>query len=62
MRHLICVIGMVLVIEGLPYMTYPEWTKSYLRKIMDIPNLSLRLLGLTAVSIGLLLLFFGTRG
>ena len=61
MKYLICVIGMVLIVEGLPYMTYPEWIKSYLRKIMDIPNASLRVLGLAAVSIGLLLLFFGTR-
>ena len=61
MKYLICVIGMVLVVEGLPYMTYPEWTKSYLRKIMDIPNSHLRIMGLTAVAIGLLLLFLGTR-
>jgi uncharacterized protein len=60
MKYLFCVIGMVLVIEGLPYMTYPEWTKSYLRKIMDIPNSNLRILGLVAVAVGLLLLFFGT--
>ncbi len=52
---------MVLIVEGLPYMTYPEWTKSYLSKIMDVPNSNLRVLGLVAVAIGLLLLFFGTR-
>jgi uncharacterized protein YjeT (DUF2065 family) len=61
MKYLICVIGMVLIVEGLPYMTYPEWTKSYLRKIIDIPNSNMRVLGIAAVSIGLLLLFFGTR-
>jgi uncharacterized protein YjeT (DUF2065 family) len=52
---------MVLVIEGLPYMTYPEWTKACLRKLMEISNASLRVTGLLAVSIGLLLVYFGTR-
>jgi len=61
MKYFICVVGMVLIVEGLPYMTYPEWIKSYLSKVMDIPNSSLRLMGLAAVSAGLLLLFFGTR-
>lgn len=61
MRYFICVIGMVLIVEGLPYMTYPELIKSYLRKIMDIPNSNLRILGLAAVVAGLLLVFFGTR-
>lgn len=61
MKYFICVIGMVLVIEGLPYMTYPEWTKACLRKLMEISNASLRVMGLLAVSIGLLLVYFGTR-
>jgi uncharacterized protein len=61
MKYFICVIGMVLVIEGLPYMTYPGWLKSYLGKIINIPDSNLRVLGLAAVSVGLLLLFFGTR-
>ncbi len=61
MKYFICVIGMVLVIEGLPYMTYPEWTKAYLRKLMEISNASLRVMGLLAVSIGLLLVYSGTR-
>jgi len=61
MKYFICVLGMVLVVEGLPYMTYPDWTKAYLRKLMEISNVALRVMGLLAVSIGLILVYFGTR-
>jgi hypothetical protein len=61
MKYLVCVIGMVLVLEGLPYMTYPDWTKARLRKLMDIPGATLRVMGLAAVAVGLALVYFGTR-
>lgn len=61
MKYFICVVGMVLVVEGLPYMTYPEWTKAHLRKLLEISNVALRVMGLSAVVIGIILVYFGTR-
>lgn len=53
--------GMVLVVEGLPYFTFPDKIKSYLRKLTDIPDNTLRIMGFAAVIVGLLLVYFGTN-
>jgi uncharacterized protein YjeT (DUF2065 family) len=52
--------GMVLIVEGIPYFAFPDKIKTYLRKLTDIPNAKLRIIGSIAVVIGLLLLYFGT--
>jgi len=35
MKFFLCVIGMVLIIEGLPYFAFPEKLKTYFQKISD---------------------------
>jgi uncharacterized protein YjeT (DUF2065 family) len=60
MKYFICVLGMVFVIEGLPYFTYPDRIKSYLRKLTELPDAKLRIMGAVAVSLGLVLVYFGT--
>ncbi|MBN2398621.1 MAG: DUF2065 domain-containing protein [Deltaproteobacteria bacterium] len=59
MKFFLCVIGMVLIIEGLPYFAFPEKIKSYLLKVYDTPEGTLRLLGLAAVIAGLALVYLG---
>ncbi len=59
MKFFLCVIGMVLIIEGLPYFAFPEKIKAYLLKMHEIPGSTLRILGLAAVITGLLLVYFG---
>jgi uncharacterized protein YjeT (DUF2065 family) len=61
MDYFLCVMGMVLVVEGLPYLTFPDRIKSYLRKLTAIPDTTLRIIGSLAVIIGLLLVYFGRR-
>jgi hypothetical protein len=34
MKYFLCVLGMVLILEGLPYFAFPEKIKAYLMKIM----------------------------
>jgi len=60
MKYFICVLGMVFVIEGLPYFTFPIQIKTYLRRLTEVPNTTLRILGAVAVTLGLLLVYFGT--
>jgi uncharacterized protein YjeT (DUF2065 family) len=60
MKYFICVLGMVFVIEGLPYFTFPNQIKSYLRKLTELTDTKLRILGAVAVFLGLLLVYFGT--
>ncbi len=59
MKFFLCVIGMVLIIEGLPYFAFPEKIKAYLLKVHEIPGSTLRILGLAAVITGLLFVYFG---
>jgi uncharacterized protein YjeT (DUF2065 family) len=60
MKYFFCVLGMVFVIEGLPYFTFPSQIKTYLRRLTEVPNTTLRILGAVAVTLGLLLVYFGT--
>jgi hypothetical protein len=57
----LCVLGMVFIIEGLPYFAFPEKLKVYMAKISSIPESTLRLLGICAIITGLILLYFGRR-
>ena len=59
MDYFFCVMGMVLIIEGLPYLAFPEKLKPYLIKITTLPDATLRIIGISAVVLGLLLLYFG---
>jgi uncharacterized protein YjeT (DUF2065 family) len=59
-KFFLCVIGMVLVLEGLPYFAFPEKIKSLYLKIQEISDTNLRMLGFLAMVFGLLLVYFGT--
>ena len=60
MKYFFCVIGMVLILEGIPYFAFPDKLKSYLRKLTDIPDTTLRIMGSVAVIVGLIFVYFGT--
>jgi uncharacterized protein YjeT (DUF2065 family) len=59
--YFLCVIGMVFIIEGLPYLVFPEKLKIYLIKISTLPETMLRVMGIGAIVLGLILLYFGRR-
>jgi uncharacterized protein YjeT (DUF2065 family) len=59
MKYFLCVIGMVMVIEGLPYFAFPEKMKFWIRKIAATPEGSLRRFGLVLMVLGLVLVYFG---
>ena len=61
MDYFLCVIGMVFIIEGLPYLVFPEKLKIYLIKISTLPETTLRIMGIGAIVLGLILLYFGRR-
>ncbi|HCP08195.1 MAG TPA: DUF2065 domain-containing protein [Candidatus Moranbacteria bacterium] len=61
MKYFLCVLGMVFILEGLPYFISPEKLKKYLAKITAVPDSTLRLLGLASMIAGLILLYFGRR-
>lgn len=59
MDFFLCVLGMVFIVEGLPYFAAPEKIKVYLLKIVEMPEGSLRIFGFTAIATGLLLVYLG---
>ena len=61
MKDFLCVLGMVFIIEGIPYFVFPEKLKIYLTRITTMPDSILRFLGISAMIAGLILLYFGRR-
>ena len=59
MKYFFCVIGMVMIIEGLPYFAFPEKMKAWVQKIYEIPDEGLRRFGFLLMLIGLGLIYWG---
>jgi uncharacterized protein len=59
MKFFLCVIGMVMIIEGLPYFGFPDRMKAMMRVILEMPDDSLRKLGFGLMVAGLALVYFG---
>ena len=55
-------LGLVFVLEGLPYFAFPERMKGYLLKIAEIPDGQLRIFGFLSVIGGLAVIYFSRRG
>jgi hypothetical protein len=61
MDDLLTVLGLLLVLEGLPYFAFPERFKSWMAKVLDLPESTLRIYGLLSMVIGLFLIFLARR-
>lgn len=59
MDFFLCVIGMVMIIEGLPYFAFPDTLKSFVQKIGEIPSNTLRVSGFILMLAGLVLVYMG---
>ncbi len=61
MKFFLCVLGMVMVVEGLPYFASPAKMKLVLEKVFELPDKSLQKFGLVLMLAGILLVFLGKR-
>ena len=61
MKFFLCVVGMVMIIEGLPYFAFPEKMKFWIQKISETPDGSLRRFGLVLMFLGLVFVYFGRK-
>ncbi len=59
MKFFLCVVGMVLIIEGLPYFGFPDKMKTMMEKLREIPDGSLRVFGFALMLLGLFLVYIG---
>jgi len=58
MNFLLCLLGLVIFVEGLPYFLSPNKMKKWMLSIQEIPNPHLRIMGLLAMALGLLITYF----
>ncbi len=61
MDFFLCVIGMVMIVEGLPYFAFPEKMKNWIQQVIDIPDSTLRKFGLVLMLLGLGIIYVGKR-
>ncbi len=59
MEFFLCVLGMVMIIEGLPYAVIPEKMKLWIQKVIEMPDSSLQRFGFALMLIGLWLVYMG---
>ena len=55
MKLLTLLLGLILIVEGLPYVAAPEAMQNWLKKMSDINPNQLRGMGLFAMLLGLLI-------
>ena len=62
MKFFLCVVGMVMIIEGLPYFAFPAKMKHWMLQIQAMPDDILRRFGLALMAAGLALTYLGKAG
>lgn len=55
MKLLLLLIGMVFILEGLPYVAFPEAMRTWLARLSQTPAGHLRVMGLAAMLFGFIL-------
>ncbi len=56
MKFFLTLIGLILVLEGLPYVASPEAMRHWLRQLVNMEPRQLRIMGLIAMTVGFALL------
>jgi len=57
MRLLLCLLGLLLVVEGIPYFAFPDKMKKWMARIQETPDSQLRIMGFAAMCTGLVLAY-----
>lgn len=59
--YFLCVFGMLMIVEGFPYFAAPSKIKIWIQKLVEMPDSSLRIMGLLLMLAGLGLVYLGRR-
>lgn len=54
---LLSILGALLVLEGIPYFGFPGTVKRWALVLQEMPEKTLRILGLVIMAVGIILLF-----
>ena len=61
MKMLITLIGLVLILEGLPYVASPEAMQRWLKQLAEMHPDTLRIIGVFAMAAGFILCFLAQK-
>lgn len=59
MDFFLCVLGMVMIFEGVPYFLSPSKMKTWIRQLLTLPDANLRTFGAVLMGVGLMLVYLG---
>jgi len=59
MQFFLCVLGMVMVVEGLPYFAFPDKMKMLIQKVLEMPDSTIRKFGFVLMLMGIGLVYIG---
>jgi uncharacterized protein YjeT (DUF2065 family) len=57
MKLLLCLLGLVLLVEGIPYFVFPDSMKRWMKTVQGIPDSKLRAMGFLAMCAGLIMVY-----
>lgn len=57
MKLFFLLIGLILVLEGLPYFAFPDKMKTWMKKVQEVSDTHLRIMGFVAMCIGLIIVY-----
>ncbi len=61
MDFFLCVVGMVMIMEGVPYFAFPNTMKVFIEKVLEMSDSTLRRFGFMLMLFGLCLVYLGKR-
>ncbi len=61
MDFFLCVIGMVMIVEGFPYFAFPKRMKFWVTRVLEMAEGTLQRFGLILMILGLFLVYFGKK-
>jgi len=59
MKFFLCVVGMVMVVEGFPYFAFPQKMKFVIQKVIEMPDKALQKFGFVLMLLGICLVYLG---
>jgi len=57
MKILIYLIGLVFIVEGIPYFAFPDKMKKWMSMVLETPDNQLRIMGFISMCVGLLIAY-----
>ncbi|AFM26326.1 DUF2065 domain-containing protein [Desulfomonile tiedjei] len=61
MEYFLCVLGMVMVLEGLPYFGFPDKMKQFMKTVLEQDDATLRIMGSILMVSGLFIIFLARK-